>query len=340
MDQFCSRHKSKLFVALVLSGVEIGALRAQTPKTPVTSPVAPASQAGLPSFESPEPPDKVVLKVGDQKFTKADMDALIDNLSPQVQRAVATQGKKSLGDQYAVVVELSQRAELHHLDQSRSFVRKLEIQRQQLEAQLAYEEINSQAKVTPEDVQQYYTAHAADYDEISLRQFVVRKKAAALTDPAHPAAPTTPGLPPEEAKKRADAIRAEVTAGTDIKKIIEDFKAPGDVIIEADTRQVRHGGMRPEMEKVAFALKDGQVSDTFDVPQAIVFLQVTKHSHAEFKNVAPEIEKNLRQQKVDAELNAVKKNAAVWMDDQYFTAGTKPADKPTMGPPPGTVQPK
>ena len=82
---------------------------------------------------------------------------------------------------------LSQQAHLHHLDQTPDFVRKLTIQKQQLEAQAAYEEINQQAKVSPEEVQQYYTAHAAEYDEITVRQFVVRKKAAEpKADPAHP----------------------------------------------------------------------------------------------------------------------------------------------------------
>ena len=103
---------------------------------------------------------------------------------------------------------------------------------------------------------------------------------------------TGPGLSPEEAKTRAEAIRKELAAGTDIKKVMEDFKAPGDVIIEAEPRKIRRGGMRPEMEKVAFALKDGEISEPVDLPQALVFFQVTGHSHVDLKDVTPEIEKN------------------------------------------------
>ena len=94
-----------------------------------------------------------------------------------------------------------------------------------------------------------------------MRQFVVRKKVAdPKTDPAHPARSPVQGLAPDEAKTRAEAIRKELLAGTDIKKVIEDFKAPGDIIIEAEPRTIRQGGMRPDMEKVAFGLKDGEVS--------------------------------------------------------------------------------
>jgi hypothetical protein len=289
-----------------------------------------------------------VLKVGDQKFTKADIDRLIQHLDPRSQQAIATQGKKEIGDRYALVVALSDQAQLHHLDQTPEFVQRMALEKQQMEAQLAFEEINQQAKVTPDEVHQYFTAHSSEYEQIMVRQFVVRKKAAESTtlssgpkpDPAHPAASTGQGLSPEEAKTRAEAIRKEVAAGTDIKKVIEDFKAPGDVIIEAEPRAIRRGGMRPEMEKVAFALKDGEISEPMDLPQALVFFQVTKHTQADVKDVTPEIEKKLEQQKVNATLDGIKKSANVWMDEQYFGAPSKPAAGPTLGGPVGKITPK
>jgi parvulin-like peptidyl-prolyl isomerase len=341
MDQICSRVTSKLLVALLVIGVTVGAVCAQTPKPAAPSPAPATSAQASPSVASLVPADKVVLKVGDRQFTKADIDMLIANLTPQMQRAIATEGKKSLGDQYALVVALSHQAEVQHLDQSPEFVQKLAFQKEQLEAQTAFENLNSQAKVTPEDIQQYYTAHAEEYDQITVRQVIVRKKAAdAKTDPAHPAAPSGTGLSPEEAKIRAEAIRKALVAGTDIKKVSEDFKSPGDVIIDAEPRTVRHGGMRPDMEKVAFALKDGEVSEPIDVPQALVAFQVIKHSHSDLKDVSPEIEKKLRQEKVEASIDGVKKSANIWMDDEYFASPKKPEVGPTMGPPPATTQPK
>jgi parvulin-like peptidyl-prolyl isomerase len=283
----------------------------------------------------------VVLKVGDQQFTKADIDRLILDLAPQTQRTIAAQGKRPLGDQYALYVMLSRQAQLHHLDQTPDFLHKIAVQKLMLEAQAASEEIAQKVVVTPDDIQQYYTAHAADYDEIMVRQIVVRKKIAdPQAGPEHPAASAGTGLAPEEAKARAEAIRKELAGGADIKKVMEEFKASGDVIIDAEPRKVRRGGMRPEMEKVAFALKDGEVSEPVDVPQALISFQVTGHSHVELKDTTQEIEKNLRQQKVDAALAEIKKNTTVWMDEQYFGAPPKPSGGPTLGAPVVKLPPK
>ena len=341
MDQTCSRHSSRLLVALLLAGLVTGVAQAQAPQPLAASPTPAESKAAPPAVETPEPADKVVLKVGDQQFTKADIDFLFENLPPQAQRSLATQGKKPLGDQYALVVMLSRQAQLRHLDQTPEFAHKLAIQKQQLEAQTAFEQINQQAKVTPEEAQQYYTTHAPEYDEITVRQFVIRKKAAdPQAGPGHSPAPTGPGLAPEDAKARAETIRKELAAGTDIKKVMEEFKGPGDVIIESSPRKVRRGGMRPEMEKVAFALKDGEVSEPVDIPQALVFFQVTGHSHVDLKDVTPEIEKNLRQQKIDAALAEVKKSTTVWMDEQYFAGPPKLQEGPTLGAPVVKIPPK
>jgi parvulin-like peptidyl-prolyl isomerase len=283
-----------------------------------------------------KPQDKVVLKVGLQKFTKADIDYVVEHfLDPRSQRAMEIQGKKDFGDHYAMLVALSHQAHILHLDQTPEFTRKLALQKQQAEAQAAFEEINKQATVTPQEVGEYYMEHSADYEQITLRQIIVRKKAP--TPPAAPgsAAPpaTNPGLPPEEAKARAEAIHKELVAGTDIQKIMDEFKAPGDVIIDAEPRKVNRSGLPPEIAKVAFALKDGEVSELQDLPHMVVIFQVIKHINPDPKEVTPEIERTLHQKKVDAAIAEVKMKAAVWMDEQYFGPPSRPAPAPIMAAP-------
>jgi hypothetical protein len=210
----------KVLGTALMFGVTSGIVWAQAPKPATPAPLAPISRATTPSAEAPVPASKVVLKVGNRQFTKADIDLLIADLPPQMQRNLASpDGKKTLGDQYSVLVALSEQAEAQHLEQSPEFIQRLAFQKDQLAAQAAYEALTADAKVTPEDIQQYYNAHTDEYDEITVRQIIVRKKVAEATnDPAHPTAAAGPGLEPDQAKARAEAIRKEILAGTDIKK--------------------------------------------------------------------------------------------------------------------------
>lgn len=434
MEQKYSRQLWKFLLPLVLSTVIGGAGLGQT-LTPAPKPTPPAesapaqnpSPAPLPTPSSianpgtpappkelpPEPPTKVVLKIGTQQYTKAQLDAIIEGLPQQTQQALAVQGKKQFGEYFELSVLLSKRAEALHLDQTPDFARKLAFQKQQLEAQAVMGQLT---KVTPEDIEQYYKAHADDFQEIMVRQIVVRKKPAdqkpnpAAVNPPSPAppqlatvrlgwvgpsdavvrgylekdpkvsglsmqdvqatfkysgddaelpgilaglvsagvkvsnfdetkppklAPTTPqGLTADEAMARAEAIRKALLAGADVKKLAEEYKTPpGEVIIEPEPRKVRHGGMRAEWERAAFALKDGEVSEPLDINQALVFFQVTGHSTVDLKTVTPEIERKLRQQKGDAAVEAIKKSTVVWMDDQYFATPPRPLGPPGTFPP-------
>jgi len=324
MNQFCARTLAIIFIVALAPVGTVGLARGQQRSAP-----AAVTSATNPPAATAETPDAVVLKVGDKQYTKAEMDALIRSLPAQAQQAIATQpqARKQFGDQYAQVVALARQAEVQHLDQTPDFNRRLTLLKQQLEAQLVYDQINQQAKVNSEEVQQYYNTHSADYDEIMLRQIVVRKK----VEPQGGGAGTqsSVGLSPEDAKSRAAAIRDALKGGADVKKVIEDFKPP-EVVIDSEARKVRRGGMRPEMEKVAFALKDGEVSDAVDLPQAVIMFQVTAHSHSELQTVAPEIEKKLRQQKIEAAVNNVKKSSGLWLDEKYFSTPAKAPDAPTL----------
>lgn len=337
MGRIIRRCSSILFAAFFTWSLITGAVRAQAPSAPAKDTVPPAGNSVAPTLHTPEGPGTVVLKVGDQPYTKADLDFIIDNLAPQVKQSIATQGRKPVGDQFALIVMLSQQAHSHRLDQTATFEHKLAVQKQQLEAQAAYDEIVQQAKASPDEISKYYSDHAVDYDEVMVRQIVVRKRS--------PTAQSGPGLAPEEAKTRAEAIHKELVAGTDIKKVAEDFKViipsdpKDDVIIQTEPQGVRRGGMRPEMEKAAFALKDGEVSEVFDLPQAMVILQVTSHKRAELAQVSPQIEQALQKQKVDLAIDGLKKKTMVWMDDQYFGPKGKqipgdvgPANQPAAKP--------
>lgn len=281
---------------------------------------------GSPRAGSTSASQKVVMTVGNTKVTEADIDFLIENLSPQVRQAIATQGRGALGRQYSMMLLLSQKAVSDHLDASPAFQRDMALQRDQLLAHAEYQKLESEVKISPEELSAYYTAHKQDFEEASVREFVVRKK------PAN-AKPGDPGLSQEEATARLDSIRKAILAGTDIVQVAKQFDVPNVVIIEPEPRTVRRGQLLPALDQAAFSLKDNQFSNLVNTPQAMVLLQVVGHNQPDLNDVSPEIESALRQQKVQAALDDLKAKASIWMDPVYFKSpSAPPASNPETAP--------
>ncbi len=306
----------------------------QTSHPKASEPPAKAAATAAATVKTPakpaEGPDTVVLKVGNESATKADIEYLISNLNPRLQGVVAREGRKPLGDQYALMMVLSQVAAGDHLDATPDFKRHMAFQRMQALAQAEYEKISEAIKVSPEEINQYYTSHAADFDRAQVREFVIRKKAA-------DAPASAPGLAPTEAHARADAIRKAIAAGTDIKQVAEKFSTPNVVMIDSEVRSIRRGQLIPALDKAAFELPNGQLSEPYETDQALAFVQVLGHKRADLKDVSEDIENSLRSEKLQAAVDSLKSKANIWMDEEYFKA---PAAAEYEGSPNGTTPPE
>jgi parvulin-like peptidyl-prolyl isomerase len=229
---------------------------------------------------------------------------------------------------------LSQDALRHHLDSTPTFHQMLALRRRQLLATTEYQEIVRRSVVTPEEISKYYAAHQSEFEEAWVHQVVIRKK--------QEGAVATPGLTAEEAKTRAEEIRKALSSGDDPKKLAEKYQATNLVRVDAEPYVVRRGILRADMEKAVFELKDGQVSEVFDVTQSLVFFKVASHKVGELTEVSPQIENTLRQEKVKSALDELKKNAKVWLDEGYFPASTQPGPQGAAKPPvlPGVATPR
>jgi parvulin-like peptidyl-prolyl isomerase len=272
------------------------------------------------------------LKVGDESATQGEIDGFIQGLSPQAQKILATQGRRSFGDRYALTLVLYQDAVSHHLDSTAAFQRALAMARREILAQAAYQEIVRQTVVTPEEISKYFAAHQSEFEEVGVNEVVIRKK-------SEGADKTTPGLTAEEAKNRAEEIRKALSSGDDIKKVADKYQVPNVVRVDTEPSPARRGVMRPDMEKAAFELKEGQLSEVFDLPQYLVFFKVASHRVKELKDVSSQIENTLRQQKVNSAVDELKKNAKVWLDESYFTASSQPGPQGAAKPATISVEP-
>src|SRR5579863_5169218 len=143
---------------------------------PASAPAAKPGSSTAPAKAAEFPPDKVVLKVGSEQVTAADLDFVIHLLSPQVQGQIAAQGRKPFGDWYSMLIALSQKTAGQHLEDTPDFRRQMNLARMQFLAQDESKTIADGAAVTPEDIKQYFAAHQSDYAALEIRQVTIRKK--------------------------------------------------------------------------------------------------------------------------------------------------------------------
>jgi PPIC-type PPIASE domain len=277
-----------------------------------------------PAATSPASNSRVVMKVGGEEVTEADMQMVMRGLSPQQRQAMAQQGSRQLADQYAVMIALAQKGATDHLDNTLAFQRQLAFEKRQLLAQAEFEQLANNIKISPEEASQYYTAHQAEYEEAQVRFIVIRKKAD--NAPAGSA-----GLPEADAKSKAQAIKQAFAAPeADPKKILDQFQTADALQIDPEPRTI-HRGQFPnkEIENAAFALSDGQISDVIDLAQVLVMVQKVSHKTSPLGEVTPEIEKQIKQEKVQALLADLKSKASIWEDEAYFAPAAKPSAAPT-----------
>jgi peptidyl-prolyl cis-trans isomerase C len=305
------RRKTAFLISSALLAATMPALvcSAQTKPAPKAA-SKPAAQSAAVTETSPS--EKVVIKVGNSKVTQADVDYLIGSLSPQIRRAVATRGRKPVGDEYAMMILLSQKAHDEHLDSSPDVQRKLALEKLQVLAQEEYQKISDGVQVSPDEVSTYFAAHKDDFpEEAQIREFVIRKKAA-------DAKAGDPGLSATEAKTRLAEIQKAVEAGTALDEVAKKYDVPNTVMVNTKAVEVRKGEMIPVLDKAAFDLQPNQFSAPVETGQAVVLFQLLSHKQPALKDVTSQIENSLRQEKLHATLDAMKSKANIWMDPEYF----------------------
>ncbi len=260
---------------------------------------------------------RVVLKVGNAQITEAEFESRIGDIEGKGdadREGASEKERRRLGDDYASVLMLSQLAVSSHLDATPEISRKLEIGRIQILSDAQFASLMSQAKPTSEEVSQYYSAHLHDYEEVQVRRLFIWKRG--------PDSKNSRGLTPEVARARADAILKASAAGNDTAPLTEAFKKSDEGLLDAEPLFFPRRELSPAMEKAAFASPVGKWSQVQDTTESIILLQLVKRDHQPLGEVASFIEQRLQSEKMQAKLNELKRNAGIWMDEQYFGTAT------------------
>jgi parvulin-like peptidyl-prolyl isomerase len=289
-------------------------LAAQTPP-PNPAPALPPARLGVPAPKpATVPPDKVVLTVGDEKLTAAEFDQLVDALPEQVRASARGPNRRQFAEQLVRIKIMSQEARKRKLDESPTVQRQIELQKENLLANVLFQEMSANVKVDEATAQQYFEQHKSEYESVHGRHILVHFKGSPL-----PLAAGKKELTEEEALAKTQEIRKRVLAGEDFATLAKTES--DDVQTGAkggDLGTFKHGQMVPEFEQAAFSLPVGQVSEPVKSKFGYHLIKVEQHETKTFQEVRPELEKKMGPELARNALENLQKQAPVTYDDIFF----------------------
>jgi parvulin-like peptidyl-prolyl isomerase len=207
-------------------------------------------------------PNAVIASAGAVKVTGADYESFLAGLPPQDQQAIATgspETRKQIAEHLVKLKALRQEAEKRKLDQDPKVKEQIVQMERQMKAQADAARTNILIQSLVAGLQgdeagdkKYFEEHPEQFGQVRARHILIS------TQPGADA--SKPKLTDEQARKKADDIRARLEKKEDFAKIA---KAESDDPGSKDTGgeyTFPRGQMVPAFEQAAFGLKVNEIS--------------------------------------------------------------------------------
>ncbi len=321
----------------------VACLVAQTPapKPPVPKPAtaaAPAASAPKPAAAAPNsaapvpppnvkmevvnpnspppnlPPETVVVTIGDEKITVAELNKTIDSLPEQFRASARGAGRRQFAENLIRIKLLAREARRQKLDLTPSFQALMAFQTENLLATTLFQSLASTVKVDEAASRDYYEKHKNEWEQVQARHILVRFKGSPV-----PVKPDQKDLTEEEALAKAQDIRKKLSAGGDFAGIAKaESDDAGSGANGGELGMFRHGQMVPSFDQAAFSLPVGQISEPVKSQFGYHVIQVEKKEAKSYDEVKADIEKRMRPEMAQKAVEDMRKGAAVTLDPAYF----------------------
>lgn len=270
----------------------------------------------------------VAATVGSVKILDSDIEAILSQLPEQAKARYSTpEGKREFVATLAEIKMMSQEAKKKGIDKTADMKRKLDFMNDQLLAKGLTDDAVDKIKVSEEDITKYYNDNKEKFssagEKAKLRHILVSTEAEAKT------------------------VMAKLKKGADFSKLAKETSKCPSSQQGGDLGWATRGMMVPEFEKVAFALKKGQMSDIVKTQfgyHIIMCDDVEAGKKIEQSDARSTIERQLKNERAEGAVKAlveqVKKEYPVTYNEDFFKQAGQGAELPEAGMPPvSPVQP-
>jgi peptidyl-prolyl cis-trans isomerase C len=237
--------------------------------------------------------DPIVIAAGDLAVRQSEFESALETLPEQYQQYAKGPGKKQFAEDYLRMKMLAAAGMKNGLDKDPEVVAQLNLMRENLVANAQLQKIEKGITLTDEELQKKYEESKGQYEQVKARHILVAFKGS----PAAQAG--KPELTEEQAKAKAEDLRAKIVAGASFEELAKtESDDTGSGANGGDLGEFNRGQMVPEFEKAAFEAKVGEVTPVVRTQFGYHIIKVEGHDNTPFAQVKAFIEKNERQAKL------------------------------------------
>ena len=260
-------------------------------------------------------------------ITRVQFEKLADALQPSMSSPL----RRQLATRYSMGLKMAAEAEKRGLDKQPSFEEKMYFARLQILSQELSSALQADsAKVSDEDIKEYYDKNLPSYEQATFHRIIVPRTQqlttpVAITKPSEKTTP--PPAPTEEQKKAAegemtklaDTLRARAAKGEDADKLQKEAYVAAGLngnVVNTKLENQRRSSLPPTHQAV-MDLKPGEVSEVISDPNSghYIYIMVSKETLS-LEKVTPDIRKLISSQRYRDRMQSFQKE--VDLNDAYF----------------------
>jgi peptidyl-prolyl cis-trans isomerase C len=299
-------------LALVATGVMAQQTPAPAPKPATPPPAATAAEA-----------DPIVIAAGNVAIRQSEFENALKTLPAEYQQYASGPGKKQFAEDFLRMKILASEGMKAGLDKDPEVVRQLNLMRENLVANAQLQKIEKGIAVSDEELKKVYESKKGEYEQVGARHILIAFKGSPAAQPGKPE------LTEEQAKAKAEEIRAKIAAGASFEELAKtESDDTGSGANGGALGEFNRGQMVPEFEKAAFEGKVGELTPVVRTQYGYHVIKVESHGTTPFEQVRTFLERNTRQERLQAKLDEMKANAKPTFNETYFGPATPAEAKP------------
>jgi len=288
-------------------------------------------QAASAEKDRPLPAERVVITIGEEKITAAEVEEFIQALPAEFRAYYGGPGKHILPQYIVAMKVLSAEAVKLKLVERPEVARAIETAREGILSTAARKHFLQSVTVSDQELRELYQKDKTLSEEVRIRHILIQTE----TAPLKSAAAGHPALPEPEARKKLQDIRERILAGADFAQMAKQYSEDTTTAASGgDMGVIQPDKVVPPIVKAAYSLEPGQVSDIISTPSGVEIIKVEDKHSKSFEEVKSALETQLRQDKAAEIIQHLVDNSHFFIDQEFFAGSPAKPSLPASPPHP------